>query len=41
MSRQYTRIPASKPPPKKRLVKPAVKMSAMLKTRAAFRPMGK
>lgn len=39
MSRQYTSIPAHKPPPKKKLVRPAAKMSALLGSKAAFKPM--
>lgn len=41
MSRQYTKIPAHKPPPKKKLVRPAAKMSALLGAKSSFKAMGK
>lgn len=41
MSRQYTRISAAKPPPRKKLVRPVAKMSSFLSSKASFKPMGK
>lgn len=42
VSRQYTKISAAKPPPKKALVRPVRTMSAMLGTKAktSFKSMG-
>lgn len=36
MSRQYTKIPASKPPPRKKMVRKMVKMSARVKGSGGF-----
>lgn len=41
MSRQVTKIPANKPPPKKKLVRPVAKMSALLGSKSSFKVMGK
>lgn len=41
MSRQYTKISANKKAPVKRLVRPAAKMSTLLKSGKSFRAMGK
>jgi hypothetical protein len=42
MSRRFTKIPASKPPPKKKLVRPVKKMSALVqgKSGSGFGQMG-
>lgn len=40
MSRQYTKISANKPAPKKKMIKQAVKMSARLKGSGGFAPLG-
>jgi hypothetical protein len=40
MSRQYTKIPAHKPPPRKKLIRPVAKMSAVLGKKSAFKSMG-
>lgn len=40
MSRQFTKVPAHKAAPKKKVVRPMPKMSALLRKSSGFRKVG-